>query len=166
MSYDKPSATTNFTGYDPLNLSFGQTEAEVQVGAAQSFAAGWAKPFTIPEALPAANRIVLNGTEVTGKNGTYFVSLSLSGGGTVQLTASLTDAKGNVTPNPVGTFSYTARSRQVQVTSGGLVSCLSRSNGASVIVSYPTAQVNAGFDNARPDGKNNLTAELVVTILS
>jgi hypothetical protein len=132
MSYNDPSATLNFTGYDPLNLSFSQTEAGVQVAAwAGPSPAGWSKPFSVLEAVTAQSKCFVTGSGLTAPNpnlpqqASGTVSLS-SSGGSLQLTGNVCSPS-NVSTTAAQAFSWRTNSPTVAtVDSKGLVTFLKK----------------------------------------
>lgn len=83
---------------------------------------------------------------------------------TVQLTPGLTDALGNAT-TAMGTFAYCARNQQVSVNASGLVTAVSRTNGAVVEIAYPTGQVSISGPSM-PASTEKLYALLVVAVVA
>ena len=171
MSYNNPSATPNFTGYDPLARAFCATEASLQVGAWQGpTPSGWTKPFSVLEALPAATRLVISGTGVkqAGAPGQYTLQISLSQQSSgVQLSAATTGATNNQSNgSPVAPFTWVTNpisSKIATVPSSGLL--VPKSKGyVDVIVTYPKA-VSASAPGM-PLGTDVIYATLSVTVVS
>ena len=131
MSYNDPSATLNFTGYDPLNLAFTQTEQATQIGAWQGpIPTGWNKPFSVLEALPSQAKCFITGPNITSpanlpQQASGTVSLSGSGG-SLQLTGNVCSPS-NVSTTAAQSFSWRTNSPTVAtVNSNGLVTFLKK----------------------------------------
>jgi hypothetical protein len=131
MSYNDPSATPNFAGYDPLNLAFTQTEQATQVGAWQGpIPSGWTKPFSVLEAVPAQSKCFVTGSGVTSpanlpQQASGTVSLSGSRG-TLQLTGNVCSPS-NVSTTAAQSFSWRTNSPTVAtVNSNGVVTFLKK----------------------------------------
>jgi hypothetical protein len=149
MSYNNPSGTPNFVGYDPLNLAFTQTEQATQVGAWQGpVPIGWTKPFSVLEALPSQAKCFITGNGVTAPTNLpqqASGTISLSGsGGSLQLTAHTSTPQNVNTDPPVGKFTWATNSPTVAtVSSSGLVTLLKK-GFVTIEARYPR-QVSISF---------------------